>query len=147
MPAPHLPHFDVAELGLKFTGVALAGGSIAFAAHMMGNPSDQPRITGVEHLAIYAKPARRTAQQPDPPRLGVDTMPVGSIRKSAPSAVLAGYELLEASPDWALLRLPEGRITRVPRGGRIGGLGSVVSIEKRGENWALVTEKGVIRAR
>jgi hypothetical protein len=74
-------------------------------------------------------------------------MPVGSIKKSAASAVLTGYELLEASPEWALLRLPEGRITRVSRGGRIGGLGGVLSIEKRGDNWALVTEKGVIRAR
>lgn len=147
MRAPQLPHFDVAELGLKFTGVALAGGSIAFAAQMMSNPGDQPRISGVEHLAIYAKPARHTAQQTVPPRLGIDTMPVGSIKRSAPSAVLAGYELLEASPEWALLRLPEGRITRVSRGGRIGGLGGVVSIEKRGESWALVTEKGVIRAR
>lgn len=147
MRAPQLPHFDVAELGLKFTGVALAGGSIAFAAQMMSAPNDQPRITGVEHLAIYAKPTRHIAQKADPPRFGIDAMPVGSIKRSAPSAVLAGYELLEASPDWALLRLPEGRITRVSRGGRIGGLGGVVSIEKRGESWALVTEKGVIHAR
>jgi hypothetical protein len=147
MRAPQLPQIDLAEVGLKLTGVALAGGSLAFAAHMMSDPNDQPRITGVEHFAIYAKPARHVAQQLPPPRLGVDTMPVGSIKKSATSAVLTGYELLEASPEWALLRLPEGRITRVSRGGRIGGLGGVLSIEKRGENWALVTEKGVIRAR
>jgi hypothetical protein len=147
MRRPQLPQIDLTEVGLKFTGVALAGGSMAFAAHMMSDPDHQPRITGVEHLAIFAKPAKHIAQQPAPPNPGVDFTPVGSISKSVTNTVLADYEILEASSNWALLRLPEGRIASVPRGGRIGGLGRVLSIEKRGDKWALMTEKGIIRAR
>ena len=47
MRRPQLPQIDLTEVGLKFTGVALAGGSMAFAAHMMSDPDHQPRITGV----------------------------------------------------------------------------------------------------
>lgn len=144
MAAPQLPRVDFAELGLKITGVALAAGSIAFAAHMMSDPGHAPRITGVEHLAIYAQPARRSGQQPIHP--GVDYTPVGSIGKRTNGASLAGYEIIDAAADWALLRLPEGRILRVWRGGRVSGLGGVLRIDRRGGKWLVVTERGVIGA-
>jgi hypothetical protein len=77
MRAPQLPTVDLTEIGLKLTGVALAGGSVAFAAHMMSDPSHPPRITGVEHLAIYAKPSKHNAQPSGaPPRPGIDYTPV-----------------------------------------------------------------------
>ncbi len=148
MRAPQLPTIDLAEIGLKFTGVALAGGSVAFAAHMMSDPSHPPRITGVEHLAIYAKPSKHAAQSADrPPGPGIDYTPVGSIAKNSNPSILAGYEILDASSDWALVRRPEGRIVRVLLGGRMGGVGRLLAIEQRGGKWALVTERGVIRAR
>jgi hypothetical protein len=148
MRAPQPPRIDLADAGLKFTGVALATGSIAFATHMLSDPGHPPRITGVEHLAIYARPARHGPQQSGPPSApNVDYTPVGSIRKKPAGALLAGYEILDATSEWALVRLPEGRILRVWRGGRIGGLGGVLDIQKISGRWALVTERGTIGAR
>jgi hypothetical protein len=149
MPAPQLPRIDLAEVALKLTGVSLAVASIAFASHMLSDPGHAPRIVGVEHLAIYARPARHNAPQiaAAAPPTGIDYTPVGGIRKMAPGALLAGYEILDAGADWALLRLPEGRIMRAPRGARIVGLGRVLDIERRGGKWAVVTERGLIGAR
>lgn len=139
---------DFSDWILKMTGVSLAVGSIAFATHMMSNPSHPPRVTGIEHLAIYAKPANRAATRiPQMPAQGVDNTPVGAIPRGKPSAVLSSYEILDASSEWAILRLPEGRIARVARGGRIAGLGGVIAIERRMGGWTLLTESGLIRSR
>lgn len=137
---------DFSDLILRMTGVSLAVGSIAFATHMMSNPSHPPRVTGIEHLAIYAKPSNRAAaRMQQTPAQGIDTMPVGAIARGKPSAVLSSYEVLDASAEWAVVRLPEGRIARVARGGRIAGLGGVIAIERRIGGWALLTESGLIQ--
>lgn len=147
MRAPWLPKKDLGDAGLKLTGLVLAGGSMIFAAVMLSHDKDEPRITGVEHLAIYSKPATHlTARQREKPKVLIDDMPVGSIGKKRASAALTGYEILEASRGWALLRLPQGRIMRVSPGARIAGLGGVIAIERQGKEWSLVTEGGVIRA-
>ncbi len=148
MRAPWLPQIDPWEAGLKLTGLSLASGSIVFAAHMMSDHAGEPRITGIEHLAIYSKPAIQLAsRQRDKLMATVDGMPVGSIGKNQTGAAPAGYEILEASREAALLRLPQGRIMRVSSGSRIAGLGAVLAIERQGAKWALVTESGVIRGR
>jgi hypothetical protein len=145
MRAPQLPKIDPWETGLRLTGLALATSSIGFAAHMMSDDKAEPRINGIEHLAIYARPATHVAsrQRATP---GVDYMPVGSTAKSDPRRAPTNYEILEASRDWALVRLPQGRIMRVTPGGGVPGLGGVIAIERRGDKWALVTEAGVIPA-
>lgn len=148
MRIPQLPQLDLSEAGLKLTGVALAGGSLAFAAHMMSDPGREPRINGIEHLAIFSKPANHAiSRMREQPARGIDDTPVGSVPKKRSSTMLTGYEIIDAAPDWALLRLPEGRIARVVRGARVAGLGGVVAIERRGGKWTLLTEGGVIRAR
>lgn len=148
MRAPWLPQIDPWEAGLKLTGLSLASGSIVFAGYMMSDQEGESRITGIEHLAIYSKPATQLAsRQRDRLMATVDAMPVGSIGKSQTGAAPAGYEILEASRETALLRLPQGRIIRVSNGSGIAGLGVVLAIERQGDKWALVTEGGVIRAR
>lgn len=147
MRASWLPQIDVGETGLKLAGLALAAGSVLFAAAMLSDQRGAPQITGIQHLAIYSKPATQlVARQRGKPKVLIDDMPVGSIGKSRPSAALTGYEILDASSDGALLRLPQGRVLRVSRGARIAGLGSVLAIERQGNEWTLVTEAGVIRA-
>lgn len=147
MPAHWLPQFDLSEVGLKLVGLSLATGSIVFAGYMMSGHEAGPRISGIEHLAIYSKPATQLAsRQRDKLRTAVDGMPVGSIGKGEANSAPAGYQVLEASSDSALVRLPQGRIMRVSRGSRIAGLGAVVAVERHGDKWSLVTEGGVIRA-
>jgi hypothetical protein len=139
-PSGLRPEFS--DLGLKLTGLTLAGGSAVFAVTMSSDQS-APRIHGMEHLAIYARPASHApGAGPMRPSL-IDTAPVGSMRRSGAS--LAGYEILQATAESVLLRLPEGRVTRVMQGSRVAGLGGVLAIEQDGRLWSVVTQAGVIR--
>lgn len=128
---------------LHGAGVALAAGSIAFAAQQLSQ-STQPQIAGLEHLAIYARPASRIAQ-PARRERGIDYTPVGATHSHASSALLSAYEIVEASNDAALVRLPEGRVQRVAPGSRIAGLGSVTGIRRLGQRWVVITQLGAIR--
>lgn len=111
---------------------------------MSTSPPTTPQIKGIEHFAIYARPARKSAESKPEHAPEIDYAPVGSIRKGGGGA-LTGYEILRATPDRATVRLPEGRVTDVSRGSRIAGLGGVIAIEYRGRAWTIVTEAGVIR--
>lgn len=132
------------DIVLYGVGVALAAGSLAFAARELSQSQNQPEIAGLEHFAIYAKPTNR-APQPRRQENGIDYMPVGATHRHAESAMLDTYEILEASRDTALVRLPEGRIQRVSTGSRIAGLGLVTSIRQSAQKWLVVTQAGVIR--
>jgi hypothetical protein len=143
----HLP-VDRTDAALKFFGVALAGGSLVFASTMMSVPQREPKINGIEHFAIYAKPASHaTVHEPLRRQANIDYTPVGSTRKALPPSVMAGYEILEVSHGTALIRLPEGRIMRVAPGERIAGLGGVTSIQQRQGKWIVATPSGAIKER
>lgn len=148
MRFPWWASVDKTELALRFAGVALASGSVAFATHMMGAGDRRPQITGVEHLAIYARPATSKAQRARvDPREKVDFTPVGAIRKDAPEIVLGDFELIGAAPGAATIRTPQGRVARVAPGARLAGVGAVLSIERRGGKWVVATQAGLIRER
>jgi hypothetical protein len=143
-----IPRADPIDAALKFSGVALAGGSLVFALSMMSTPDRTPGINGMEHLAIYAKPARHVAiRQPAPAAPNIDYTPTGSTRKSLPPSIMIGYEFLEGSPTGALIRLPSGRVMRVAPGQPIAGLGAVTAIRQRQGKWVVVTQAGSIRER
>jgi hypothetical protein len=135
------------DAGLRLVGVSLAGGSLAFAFHMTTAPDRAPEIAGIEHLAIYARPASSTALQKGRAVRDVDFTPIGSTRSAHPERILPGYEILEADGQSATIRLPEGRVTRVTSGSRLAGLGAVSSIKQRGGKWAIVTQAGLILER
>jgi hypothetical protein len=150
--------FDTTEFGIRVASVALAGGSMTFAAVMIADSERQPRVTGVEYLSIFSKPAllaaqRAQQQQASEPQIVVaektepeiDYTPIGTVpddkRAETP---INGFKLLEASGDSALIRGPRGSSMRVWKGDVIDGVGRVVSIEKRGDRWAVVTSNGLI---
>lgn len=117
---------------------------MVFALSMTVSPPSRPQIHGMEHLSIYARPARRSWETRTAVAPSIDYRPVGSLRKNAPPP-LTGYEILHAAPEGATLRTPEGRVTRVARGSRVAGLGLVLSIERQGTDWVIKTEAGAIR--
>lgn len=127
--------------GLELAGVALAGASAVFALAMTASPPSAPQIQGIEHFSIYAQRNRR-AQESRASR-AVDYNPVGSLKRNR-DLRLVGYEILQASPESATLRTPEGRVARVSRGSRIAGLGVVTAIEPHGRGWVIRTEAGMI---
>ncbi|PPD45172.1 MAG: hypothetical protein CTY15_05170 [Methylocystis sp.] len=131
---------DITETGLRLTGVSLAAASVVFAAQMTSGPAQSPQISGIEHLAIYARPAARRGQIPQ-----IDYTPIGSTTSAFPDGVLRGYRIIQADPTGALIRLPEGRLRRVAPGAPVEGLGTVASIYQRGGKWTVVTPRGLIR--
>lgn len=136
---------DRTEAMLRVTGVALAGGSVAFAAHMLGKADRDPQFVGLEHLAIYARPTSSAPSRYPP--LGsaeIDYTPVGSTRRNLPETVLGDFELIKASATAATIRTPQGRIARVSPGVKLPGVGEVVSIRRRDNKWVVVTQGGLI---
>lgn len=138
---------DRTDAALGLAGVTLATGSAVFAAQMVLSPDRKPEISGLEHFAIYARPSLSSARQESRSAPGVDYTPVGATRRGNAAPRMTDYEILEATQASALLRLPEGRITRVSTGTRLPGLGAVVSIARRNGKWMIVTRAGAIMER
>lgn len=139
---------DATDTALRSVGVALAGGSLAFAAHMLSEPDRKPGIVGLEHLAIYAKPTTSTARRPQTLARGqIDYTPVGATRGVFSEVNVAGFDLVDAAPGRAVLRTPQGRVTRVAAGERLAGVGEIFSIERRDGKWVVATQAGLIRQR
>lgn len=146
MPLRNFFRIDGTDVLLRATGVALAGGSLTFAAHMTADPDRKPQIVGVEHLAIYAKPATSAARRAQlEARAGVDYTPVGSTRSAFPDSNLVGFDLIEAASGRATIRTPQGRVTRVSSGAKLAGVGEIVSIHQRNGKWVVVTQAGLIQ--
>jgi hypothetical protein len=146
MRIPRFVKLELSEIILRGVGVALAAASFAFAFREASAPKDAPQIAGIEHLAIYAKLAlrgSRAAIRAEKP--GIDYTPIGAIPRGARGAMLGAYEIVDASAESALIRLPEGRVLRVAPGDRIAGLGEVRSIRLSAQKWIVQTEGGAIR--
>ncbi|MCX7900269.1 MAG: hypothetical protein N2444_09355, partial [Methylocystis sp.] len=133
-------HIDWSEAGLRWTGVALASGSLAFAAFMMQGERE-PGITGQEHLAIYAKPATLAAQRLARRDAGVDYRPTGSIEKSVETR--RPRNIIDATPYAALLGAPFG-FKLVTVGDEVPGYGRVTKIDHADGKWRVATQRGVI---
>ena len=134
---------------LRFTGVALAVGSTAFAARMITDTNYQPQFAGIEHLSIFAKPVRTHTARLDEPDFsrraaGVDYTPIGVVKGASHDHAKTGYVLLEGSSTDALLRTPRGETLHVTRGSALDTLGRVTAIERRAEHWVVVTSSGAV---
>jgi hypothetical protein len=148
--------FDPTELGIRVASLALAGGSMTFAAVMIADQDRQPRVSGVEYLSIFSKPAllaqQRQQQQQEQMQVAasakapeIDYTPIGTVPDEKRNATpITTFRLVDASGDSALIRGPRGGMLRVWKGDVVDGVGRVVAIEKRGDRWAVVTTNGVI---
>lgn len=148
-----LPFVRAEDFGLHLAGLALAGGSVAFAAYMVQTSGQGPRINSPEHLAIFAQPVsvpyRGAIERPRP---DFDMTPVGTVR-ARPAAtpqpiipadqVVSGYRMRGFSQGEALVQGPSGFIN-VKAGSEIEGLGRVIGVEARGRSLVVVTTKGLI---
>jgi len=94
---------------LVMAGVTLAIGSTAFATRMISDSAYRPQFSGLEHLAIFSKPATHTLAQSRVKGLiadhsAIDYTPVGAIKKSKGAA--EGLSLLAAASNSALIIEP-----------------------------------------
>ncbi len=158
---------SLGDLALVGVGVAMAVGSIVFASDMLSQDDHEPRVNGMQYLAIFAQPRGSARPAPAaPPAVAanaVDMAPTGSIARSADDAVdmapigsiprgAAGappaaerYRLVAAGPGVAWLS-NGSEIRMVKPGELVPGFGRVASIVKRDGRWALVDEKGATLA-
>lgn len=137
---------DVGETVVRTVGIGLAVASTAFAGYMISDVERQPQFAGLEHLAIYSRPAAIAARrtQTADARSKVDFTPVGSIAESQPhEAVIPGFRLIEMRGGAALLETPNA-IVRVSPGDIVVGLGRITAFERRGDKWVAVTPSGIV---
>jgi len=138
------------ELALRGVMLALAVGSTAFAASMIGAGDQEPYFAGIEHLRIFAQPTTVLAQKQKKENLalaaasrnGVDYTPVGAV-EAAP-APLAGYEVVRADVGSAVIRNPRGAAVRVLKGDVLADAGKIVGIVRQDKHWVVVTSRGYI---
>ncbi len=144
----------IGDFALVGAGVAMAVGSIVFAGAMFLQYDHEPRINGLQYLAIFAKPrgSSRPALAESPPVAAasrrvaddaLDMAPTGSIAHGAAdeSAAAESYRIVAVEPGMAWLS--NGSETRVVKPGEVApGLGRVASIVKRNGRWALLDESG-----
>jgi hypothetical protein len=144
---------SITDAALVSAGVAAAGGSIAFAGLMLAGGGGQPRINGLEYLAIFAQP--NGSPRPDPvsaalfepaPRVAeqaIDASPTGSINRAETIAPLSddGFHIVGGRSDLIWMRRGQ-TITAVRPGDFVAGLGLVGSIARRGGSWVLLDPAG-----
>ena len=164
-------HFAfTADHGLAALGLAAAAGSASFAGYMMTTDNSHPRFGGAEHLMLFARPIRnvpvQVATAPKPADQAIDytataTIPSGTAaqepraserkgpanKSETPDAQrlvpLKNYILRKVHDDVALVEGRNGSY-EVEAGSLLPEAGWVVSIEKRGDKWVVVTSEGII---
>jgi hypothetical protein len=161
---PPLLQKAAARLGWHSIVDGMLGGGGAFAAvicasfaiYMSAHP--QPKFNGLEHLMIFAQP---NYQEPVPVaeaaptgRKDIDYIATGTIRAASPPPSLdfdmptvSDYRLHYVREGEALVVGKDEAVYRVGLGTMIPGVGRVISIERRGDQWVVVTPRGLIVAR
>jgi hypothetical protein len=141
---------DRGELIVQTRGLMLAVVSTTFATYMISNSERDPAFSGLEHLAIFSRPALGTRhremterQIAASERRDVDYTPVGAIASSTRNSSAPGFVLLGVNSGLAVVQAPNA-IVRVSLGDMLDGLGRVTSIERRGNKWVVVTQSGLI---
>ena len=135
------------EMVVQSLGLVLATVSATFATYMISNTDREPEFAGLEHLAIFSRPASsRVAARLIASReqQEVDFTPVGSISGRGRKSSGQGFDLLGFSSGKAVIQGPGTKISLVSQGDIIEGLGRVIAIERRGEKWVVVTSGGLI---
>jgi hypothetical protein len=142
--------YDRSETVVQSLGIILAVASTSFASYMISNSEREPQFPGLEHLAIFSRPAmaprrfesaggRIAKSEP----YEVDYTPVGSTPSSRQNQLAPGFNLLGVSSGRAIIQGNE-KIIRVSQGDMIDGLGRIIAIERRREGWVVVTRGGLI---
>jgi hypothetical protein len=141
---------DRGELIVQSLGLVLAVASTTFATYMISNSERDPNFAGLEHLAIFSRPALGThyremieRQIAAAERRSVDYTPVGAIGSSTRNMSAPGFVLLGVNSGLAVVQAPNA-IVRVSKGDMLDGLGRVMSIERRGNKWVVITQSGLI---
>jgi hypothetical protein len=166
--APPLLQQAVARLGWRSIADGLLGGvgaataviCASFAIYTSYHP--RPTFNGLEHLMIFAQPSYQDPASvadaaPPADRKGIDYIATGTIHAAGASAppppagfdvpLVSGYTLHYVRDGEALIVGRDDAVYRVGLGTMVPGVGRVIAIERRGDQWVVVTPRGLIVAR
>jgi hypothetical protein len=136
------------EVALRAVGTALAGLAVAFAAYMLAYGGGRIRITGMEHLAIFAQPrgggAEKTPALPSlaEPKWPLDMVTTGSVDAgSKASTKRRPVEIVAARGDRVWLR-SDGNIRAAAPGDDVPLVGHIAAIVPRDGGWAVLDDQG-----
>jgi hypothetical protein len=165
--APPLLRQAAARLGRGSVVDGLLGGvggataviCASFAIYMSAHP--RPAFNGLEHLMIFAQPNYQEPTSvadtmPAARRKDIDYIATGTIHAASASApppisfdmpLVSSYRLHYVRDGEALIVGKDDAVYRVVLGTMVPGVGRVIAIERRGDQWAVVTPRGLIVAR
>jgi hypothetical protein len=166
--APPLLRQAAARLGWGSVVDGLLGGvggataviCASFAIYMSSHP--RPAFNGLEHLMIFAQPNYQEPTSvadtmPAAHRKDIDYIATGTIHAASASAppprtnfdmpLVSSYRLHYVRDGEALIVGKDDAVYRVVLGTMVPGVGRVIAIERRGDQWAVVTPRGLIVAR
>jgi hypothetical protein len=121
---------------------AASSGSPPVPAETSG-PSEEIRMATA--LAVLSDTTAETKLAP--PKTALEPMPVAAApMTTAPRklAKIAGWVLRDVYNGNALIEAPQRVLYEVAPGKILGGIGRVESIERKGRQWVVVTNKGII---
>jgi hypothetical protein len=137
------------EVALRAVGTALAGLAVAFAGYMLAYGGGRIRVTGMEHLAIFAQPRGTATAEMRPvlpplaePKRPLDTTTTGSVETSSrASPKRRPVEIVAARGDRIWLRV-DGEIRAAAPGDDVPLVGHIAAIVPRDGGWAVLDDKG-----
>lgn len=124
----------LSDFAIRSAGVALAFAACAFAYGELGNADGAPKINGMDHLALFAQPARLRDQRLSQEAAskiasGVDYAPTATVGRSAER-----YSIFRVERDLVVMRGPDG-LFAVGIGETAPGRGRLVAIVGREGAW------------
>ena len=139
---------SLSELALAGLGLGLAALSVGFAGYMAALGDHQPRVNGMQYLAIFAQPRGAGGTSETPARrpttaAAVDPTATGSIAPRPPRTATANEpaEIVTADRTKAWIKI-EGTIRAAAPGDTLPGLGRIAAIVERDGRWIALDDAG-----
>jgi hypothetical protein len=99
--------------------------------------------TSVQGAASARKPAQMAAALPKPPAFEPSQDPAGPGSRQSRPQLITNWVVRDVYDGIALVESPHGSIEVTP-GETIPGAGTVISIERRGAGWIVITNRGLV---
>jgi hypothetical protein len=113
--------------------------------HQMGGPVATAPLgaTSVQGTASARKPAQMAAALPKPPAFEPSQDPTGPGSRRSRPQLITNWIVRDVYDGIALVESPHGSLEVTP-GETIPGAGTVISIERRGAGWIVITNRGLV---
>jgi hypothetical protein len=170
---PNLLTIGSTEYGMFFVGLTAAVASSTFAFYMISHSEPTPSLFGTDHVVAFAKVTHSDGEtgmaelvtaphfSPDSQNIDLTTgsIPLKSVEQDiAPTTPVRSPDSTRSNPielrfdDYVLRQVFHDRVMVsngnhaywIRPGSVLPGAGRVLSIERRGQKWTVITARGII---